>query len=200
MKMKIKLIIAVIIFLTLSGCSPVTVTQSNTFILKASSYNSPASRTASSINLLVSEPTAPEWLNTTNMVYQKYPSQLNYFSKNEWADTPAHLLQNSIVQGLQQSGQFHVVMSAPFVGNYDRRLDMRIFDFSQDFTQQPSQFHVKVLAIVVNGRTQQVVASKLISVDVPASMNSPAGGVQAANKAASQLNTILLKMVINTYK
>lgn len=193
-----KLIIAVFIFSILSGCSPVTITQSNTYVLKTTSYNWPALRTASSINLLVSEPTAPEWLSTTNMAYQILPSQLSYFSKNEWADTPAHLLQNTIVQGLQQSGQFNAVMSAPFVGNYDKRLDMRIFDFSQDFTQQPSQFHVKVLAILVSGHTEQVIASKLINVAVPAVTNSPAGGVQAANIAISQLNSILLKMVINS--
>lgn len=193
-----RLILLILITLMIYGCSPVAATQTNTYVLKTFSNGYSLVNKSSSINLLVSEPTAPEWLATTNMAYQIHPSQLNYFSKNQWADTPAHLLQAAIVQGLQQSGQFHAVMTVPFAGNYDKRLDIRIFDFSQDFTAQPSCFHVKILAILVNGLSNKVVASKLIDVSVPSSQNSPAGGVQAANLAVTRLNSILLRMVLNS--
>ena len=126
----------VMAMLFLSGCSllsPVAVSQTNTYVLKVSNSIAPVTRGSSSINLMVSEPTAPAWLNTSKMAYQTQPSQINYFSKNEWADTPTHMLQNSVVASLQQSGRFHAVLAAPFIGNYDRRLDLRIVDFYSGF-------------------------------------------------------------------
>ncbi len=195
---KMKFSVIILILLILSGCSPVTVTQTNTYVLKTIANNGAIYyQSSSSINLLVNEPIAPEWLSSTNMAYQTHPLQLNYFSKNAWADTPAHLLQGAIVQCLQQSGRFHAVMSAPFLGNYDQRLDIRIYDFSQDFTQQPSQFHIKVLALLINAKTQRVMTSRIINVSAPALINSPAGGVKAANVAVAKLNDALINMIVS---
>ena len=77
------------------------------------------------------------------MVHQQQPMQLNNFSKNQWADTPAHMLQPMVVQALTQSNHYQAVIPAPFVGLYDQRLDLNILDFEQDFTQLPSCFRLR---------------------------------------------------------
>lgn len=186
----------------LTGCSflsPVSAPQTNSYLLQ--SYNlCPIFKqnTSATTNLLVSDPTLPAWLNTTNMAYQLQPSQVNYFSKNVWADTPSHMLQNNIVASLGQSGHFHAVIAEPFSGSYDKRLDMRILNFSQDFTQKPSQFRLQVLAILVSGQTQQVIASEIMNENVICQSDSPIGGVTAANIAVAKLNNALLLFALKS--
>lgn len=194
---KMKFCLSIILGSLLTGCSlfsPIPAPQTNTFLLQPNNYYSYAKKNNTTpINLMVLDPTAPAWLNTTNMVYITQPSQVDYFSKNVWADTPAHMLQNNAVASLQQSGRFHAVVAEPFLGNYDKRLDLRILNFSQDFSQKPSQFRLQVLATLVEGQTQQVIASEMFSEIVPCQMDSPRGGVAAANVAVARLNNELLK-------
>ncbi len=191
-----KICILGIIGSLLTGCSflsPVAAPQTNTYLVQSSgNYSVEQKSPASTVNLMVTEPTAPSWLNNTNMVYQMQPTQIDYFSKNAWADTPSHMLQNSVITNLQQSGHFHAVVAEPFSGNYDKRLDLRILNFSQDFSQNPSQFKLQVLAVLVNGQTQQVIASQMFNEIVPSQTGSPSGGVAAANIAVARLNHQLL--------
>lgn len=202
--MQNKLIFSLLILLVslLTGCSilsPVSAPQTNTYLLQFNNcYSLTKQNSSATTNLLVSDPTIPAWLNTTNMAYQLQTSQVNYFSKNVWADTPSHMLQNNIVASLEQSGHFHAVVAEPFSGSYDKRLDIRILNFSQDFTQKPSVFRLQILAILVNGQTQQVIASQIINEDVVSPSDSPIGGVAAANIAVARLNNALLMFTLRS--
>ncbi|MDX2164937.1 MAG: ABC-type transport auxiliary lipoprotein family protein [Gammaproteobacteria bacterium] len=173
----------------LGGCvlQPVK-TQSNiTYLL-----SSPSQGTAQSVstnakkNLLVSVPTAPRWLSTDQMAYNLSSSRINYFSQNQWAAPPAQMLEPIIAEALSRSGRFHAVVQAPFGGNVDERLDVRILNMQQDFTQKPSVYRVTLQAQLINQVSGNIIRTRYFNYAIPTTSNDPEGGVDAANKAIEE--------------
>lgn len=137
--------------------------------------------------LVVLKPDTYPLYNTTQMAYRKYPYQMAYFAKNQWADTPSNMLQQLMVQTLQKTHYFHAVITPSFATHYDYILNTQLIDLFQDFTQHPSVVHMTLRAQLVQTRSGRIIRSKQFSVTSVASQNSPAGGVVAANCAAAQM-------------
>jgi cholesterol transport system auxiliary component len=137
--------------------------------------------------LLVTTPTAPQWLNTQRMAYQLQSDQINYFAENQWAAPPAELLQPILVHALQQSGIYRTVVVAPFAGDTDQRLDFRLVQMQQAFWQHPSVYQVSIQVQLINEKTNQPIAAKRLTTMVATTSDDPQGGVAAANAAIQQL-------------
>lgn len=173
----------------LSGCmlQPVKSQANTTYLL-----SSPTSTVAqlvpvrSTKNLLVSVPTAPKWLSTNQMVYQLSSSRLNYFAQHQWAATPTEMLEPIIAEALSTSGRYHAVVQAPFGGNVDERLDVRILNMEQDFTQTPSVYRFSVQAQLINQISGNIIRTRYFNYVIPVPSNNPEGGVAAANKAIAE--------------
>jgi len=187
--MKFNRIAIVLCVASLASCSifqPVEASGKTTYILNDPTVSQHAVVAHSKKNLLVSIPTAPRWLNTSEMLYQTSASEINYFAQNEWAAPPSLMLEPIIAHALSQAGIYHVVVQAPFGGNADERLDVQILTMQQDFTKNPSVYDLVLQAQLIKMATGDIIRGQRFSYSIPTETNDPAGGVKAANKAIEQ--------------
>jgi cholesterol transport system auxiliary component len=183
-------IISIVLFgLLLAGCSvlqPVKTAAMQNYLLTDNNslylIAKPHGKT-----LLVTTPTAPQWLNTQRMAYQLQAEQINYFAENQWAAPPVELLQPILVHALQQSGIYRTVVVAPYSGDADQRLDIRLVQMQQQFWQHPSVYQMSIQVQLINETMNQPIAAKRFTATVPATSDDPQGGVAAANVAVQQL-------------
>jgi len=180
-----------VVILLLSACTPlapIPTLPSNTYLLTdpISSQDQNTRTNQTKKTLLVSVPSAPRWLNSSDMVYQTSPSKMSSFVENEWVAPPALMLEPIIAHALQKSGLYRAVVQAPFGGNPDQRLDVQIIKMQQDFTENPSLYRMVVQVALIDMITGNIIRSQRFSYAVPTASNDPQGGVQAANKAIEE--------------
>jgi cholesterol transport system auxiliary component len=172
----------------LAGCSvfsPVTSVNNTTYVVN--SIPSVAVQARHSASIFVAEPTAVSFYNTADMAYSNYPYQIGYFVKSSWAATPAQMLQPLIVQTLQNTKHYSAVSSAVGIGQYNYLLNTQLIQFQQDFTSGRNIFKLHARLQLVQSSSNQLVASKDVSIAIPAPQNNAYGGVVAANMATREL-------------
>lgn len=104
--------------LTLSACSlimPAKANVQNKYLINKLPDNVPVKKTHSVI-VLIAVPTSRPIYNTTQMAYTLKPYQISYFSENEWAETPAEMLQPLLVQTFQDTNYFREIVTPPYSG------------------------------------------------------------------------------------
>lgn len=148
------------------------------------------------VTLLVTEPEADAFYNSTQIAYTTRPYQIGYFAKNIWAATPAKMLQPLLVQTLQQTRHFFAVSPLLAAGRYDVVLNTEILKLQQDFSQHPSQVHFALRAQLVSAKTNKVIAAQQFSAVELTPENTPYGGVVAANRAVKRVLKQVAEFVI----
>lgn len=137
--------------------------------------------------LLVSTPKARAGFDTPRMAYVQRPHELQYFTKNQWADTPARMLVPTLTQALEQSRIWDAVVVMPSIVRGDYRLDIDNLVLQHEFLQSPSQIHLSLRAQLIDVKEPCVLGTTDFDVLQPAPSDDPYGGVLAANQAAAKL-------------
>jgi cholesterol transport system auxiliary component len=137
--------------------------------------------------LLVALPSAAPGYDSTRMLYQRQPQQLEAFAFHEWVEPPARLLAPLIVQALQATGAFRAVLLAPTSGSGGLRLETEVVRLQQDFSAQPSAVRLTLRAALIDTATRRVVAAQDFDASVPAARDDPVAGVAAAQQATQQV-------------
>jgi len=180
-----------------SGCtlfSPVNIdTKKN--VLNNIPLDLPSERTHSATLLVLAPDTMPAYA-TTQMAYSIQAYQIAYFSKNEWAETPSQMIQSLIVKTLRNTHYFNEVLSPPYFGRHTFVLHTEILELKQDFTSEPAMLQLAMRIYLSREATNQVVATKELSVREPMSERNPYAGVVAANEAMPKLLRELAKFVV----
>jgi cholesterol transport system auxiliary component len=146
--------------------------------------------------LLVLEPETTPAYATTQMAYSTQAHQIAYFTKNEWAATPSQMIQPLIVQTLQNTHYFSEVLAPPDFGRHTFGLRVEILELKQDFTSEPAMLQLAMRISLSRDATNQVVATKELSVSQPMSEKTPYAGVVAANEAMPKLLRELAAFVV----
>jgi cholesterol transport system auxiliary component len=146
--------------------------------------------------LLVLEPETTPAYATTQMAYSTQAYQIAYFTKNDWAETPSQMIQPLIVQTLRSTQYFSEVRSPPDFGRHTFVLRSEILELKQDFTTEPAMLQVAMRISLSRDATNQVVATKELSVSQPMSERNPYAGVVAANEALPKLLRGLAEFVV----
>ena len=73
--------------------------------------------------IIINPPKAAAGFDTRHIMYTRMPHQLEYFARNEWIDTPAHLLQPLLISAIDHKQNFIAVMSKPSAIKADLRLE-----------------------------------------------------------------------------
>ncbi len=180
----------------LLACSPIKHQITNQYKLDAYSTKKLASHHDGVTSILVSSPDAVAGYQTEQMLYMSKPFELRAFAHHGWIDPPALLLFPLIVQSLERSGYFHAVISTPLYEQTDYRLDTQLIELQQSFLKKPSEIILVIKAVLTNVKENQVIASQIISECASAPLESPYGGVLAANHATEQLTADLTQFVI----
>lgn len=194
--MHFKNLLVLIIFIFLTGCSvfgPVS-TSSQTYVINPDVHPAVKSN-RSHATLLVAPVSSDSIYNTNQMAYSTKPYEIAYFSKNEWAEAPPQMLQTLLVQTLQNTHHFSAVTMSP-TSSYTYLLNAQLLELRQVFNSYGSQLYLKMRIQLVNGTTNQVIATKQFSVVQTPPMRSPYGGVIAANRAAAIMMTEIARFCL----
>lgn len=184
--------------LMLSGCSmlkPVVESEKSTYMIQPSKVNVVKAR-QSAKTLLVSRPRAAAGFDTDKMAYVLKPYEVAYFTKNRWADEPSHMLQPLIIQALQNTHHFHGVVTAPFTGNSNLRLDTQLVYLAQNFMSKPSYIECKLRVQLIDSDSEDLIAAKQFSYEEQAPTPTPYGGVIATNRVAEKFLQDLARFVV----
>jgi cholesterol transport system auxiliary component len=137
--------------------------------------------------LLLSPPQAEPGFETQRMVYVKRPYELEYFSMNQWADSPVHMLIPLMVQALNQSEAWRTVISLPSSVSGDYRLDTYGVLLQQEFLQQPSRVRITARLQLVDLKESTIIGTRTFETVENAPSENAYGGVLAANRAVAGL-------------
>lgn len=188
--------ILLVMFLCLEGCSPIKMPVNNVYTLESFSTHQSHDRTAHSI--LVSPPEAMSGYQTEQMFYVQKPFELTAFAHNAWVSSPANMIYPLILESLQKSGYFFAVASGPYVDKSEYRLDTQVIELQQTFLAKPSMIHLVVKTMVTHIADNRIVASRVFHEQIRCPMDTPYGGVIAANRATKNFTHALSKFVIST--
>lgn len=184
---------------SLLGCSPVKTPISNQYQLNSYSVKKFVSK-PSSRTLLVTAPEAVAGYQTEQMLYTNKPYQLEAFAKNAWSNPPADMLYPLLVQSIQRTGYFEAVASSPYSAKADYRLDTQLLSLEQNFLKKPSVIQFSAKIVLTRTDDSKVVASRIISEQIPCTADTPYGGVVAANKATQRFTAIAADFVVSNVK
>lgn len=176
--------------LLLAGCglsTPVKLAEMHTYNLSGVKVTAAARRHRTDKTLLVSLPMPDPGFASSKMIYEPIPFNLRSYANHQWAAPPAQMILPMLAQSIINQGYFKAVVTTPFVGLSNYRLDSRLVSFTQDFLRPNSREHVVLQETLTNSTTNEVIASKQFSVYVPALQNNPYSGVVAANRAVDIL-------------
>jgi cholesterol transport system auxiliary component len=137
--------------------------------------------------LLVAQPSAAPGYESTRMLFQRQPQQLEAFAFHEWVEPPARLLAPLMVQALQATGAFRAVLLAPTSGTGALRLETEVVRLQQDFSAQPSTVRLTLRAVLIDAGTRRVLASQLFDATAAAARDDPVAGVAAAQPLTQRL-------------
>ncbi len=196
MKNILRIFSLMLIALTLSACSPfspVVLPTINNYMLNQAATQKIAVR-AQHKTVLVAIPTASPGFQSTQMIYQLKPYQLQAFSKNAWIAPPAQMLQPLIVQSLRNSGVFHAVIAAPTVVSTNERLVVHLLQLQQNFIVRPSRIEMAIQVDVIN-KNNKAIASRRFTQTVLCKQDNPQAGVIAANLATQMILQQMVRFV-----
>ena len=137
--------------------------------------------------LMITEPRAHGAYDTSRIAYMQQQYGLRYYVRSRWADSPSRMLAPILAEAMSATGEFQALSGSPGRLASDLRLDSELLRFHQDFTVQPSRMHVTLRAKLVDLADQRVIATRLFDIQEAATSEDTYGGVQAANRAVTQL-------------
>lgn len=181
--------LALLLVLT-SGCSAIRATATPPpafWSLDSTRITTPTPSVATTTvpvlpTLLVNPPHASAGFDSQRIIYVRESHALEYFSHNEWVDTPARMLAPLIVTAVQAGGAYRAVVPTPSAAAGDLRLDVEIVRLQQDFGGVPSRVRFTLRTYIVDNLTREVLARREFDETVNASSDDPRGGVVAANR------------------
>ena len=135
--------------------------------------------------LTVNTPKAVAGFDSNQMLYTRNTHQVEHFSRNEWVDTPANMLQSLLILSLENTGDFKAVLPKSGAIKSEIKLDSQVVTLLQNFDTKPSKVDFGLRVSLINSETNQVIASQLFMEQVMAKSDTPAGGVGAANEAVN---------------
>ncbi|EJM65494.1 ABC-type transport auxiliary lipoprotein family protein [Pseudomonas sp. GM55] len=181
----------------LSGCallSPVKI-DTKKYVLNSIPLNLPSEQTYSA-TLLVLPPETESIYAITQMAYSTKAYEIAYFSQNEWGATPSQMIQPLIVKTLRHTHHFSEVLPSPHFGRHTFALRTEILELKQDFTSDPAMLQLAMRFYLSREATNQVIATKELSVREPMRERTPYAGVVAANEAMGKLLRELAGFVV----
>lgn len=193
----IKFFILMLTILGLTSCSvfgPVKSDPPKSYVIKADILKSNR-KPLRFVSLFVAPVESDSIYNTTQMAYSTKPYQISYFAKNQWAETPAQMLQAAIVQGLNNKHYFRIVNSVG-VGRYHYILNGQLLELKQEFYDRMSLVSLKFRVQLIRGSNNRIIAVKEFSVKEWAPQANPYGGVIAANRATTKLVNQIAKFCL----
>src|SRR5258708_2281140 len=108
-----KIILLVLSSILLSSCSLLSPVKNDYTTYVINTMPCVMKKAYHPVILFVTPVDADSLYSTDDMAYSTQCYQVDYFSKNKWADAPARMLQPLILQTLRCTHHFHAVTTSP---------------------------------------------------------------------------------------
>lgn len=148
--------------------------------------------------LLVFAPRSRPLYDTVRMAYQVQAHEVDYFSRNEWAETPAQMLQPLLVKTLQDTGLFGAVVAPPYSGPFGWGLRTEVGELLADFTADPAVLRLSLRLQLIDGASGRVVATREVAVREPLRQRTPEACIAAANAATAEALLEVARFAVET--
>lgn len=143
-------------------------------------------RARSDATVVVLPPEARPAYDTTQMAYALRPHHIAYYSRNQWGERPAQMLQPLLVRTLEETGAFRAVVTTPLLaGSTSYEVHTELLELLQDHGVDPPLLRLSLRVHVGDAATHPL-ASREFEVTEPMREKSPQGGVAAANAATAR--------------
>jgi len=198
-----KVIIWVGLASLLAGCglsTPVKLARVSAYTIANTKSLATPRRSKTRLTLLVAQPVASAGYQSAKMVYVNVPYKLKAYADNVWIAPPADMLMPILSQQLRTKGYFHAVVTSPFSGVANYRLDTQLLVLRQEFFRPISVVRLVMQVSLINNANNRVTASRRFQVLVSAPENNAYSGVLATNKAAAILSRRVANFVINSVR
>lgn len=180
--------IVIALLIALGGCGsllPAQPAPPATYALEAQ-FRPAAAPPPGAPTLLVARPRESAGFDSARMAYVKRLHELDYFSRNQWIDTPGRMLAPLLLQALEASGAFRAVTLAPGPVTGQLRLETDILRLQQEFLGTPSRVRFTLRAQLIDVPGKRVIATREFDILEDAPSDDPYGGVLAANRAVQR--------------
>ncbi|MCH9769938.1 MAG: ABC-type transport auxiliary lipoprotein family protein, partial [Gammaproteobacteria bacterium] len=195
----LRLTIILFIVALLSACSlgsPVTLPTVASYTVTNTAKTAFPRYNKTRYTVLMAEPIAAPGYQTSAMVYMQTPFRLKAFARHRWVAPPSLLLLPVLANQLRSRGYFATVVTPPFTGNTDYRVDTRLQILRQEFLRPQSQLRLVMQAFVIDNHNQKVIGSREFQNIINVTAKNPYAGVLATNRAASQLAKRMANFVV----
>lgn len=135
--------------------------------------------------LLVHRVESPQRIDTRQMAYSLRPHHFAYFARNEWAESPARMLQPLLVRTLEATGRFAAVVTPPASGA-QFALHTELEELLQDFGGDAPLLRLTLRLRLVEERGRRTLAVRVIALQEAMRQGTPHAGVVAANAAVAR--------------
>jgi len=134
----------------------------------------------------------------TGITYAQKDFQLKKYALHHWLAPPANMIAPIIATQLDQTGAFRAVVNAPtYVGSADYQIALVLQKLQQNFlSAKESKQQLVLQLILINMKTNAVIAAKTFQTTVNAAPNAP-GSVVAANQALGELMPDMIQFIIH---
>lgn len=134
----------------------------------------------------------------TGLIYQQKDFQLKKYALHHWLAPPATMIAPIIATQLNNTDAFKAVVNAPtYAGISDYQISLVLQKLQQNFlSAKESKEELALQLILINLKTNKVIAAKTFQTTVDAAPNAP-GGVMAANQALAQLMPDMIQFIVN---
>lgn len=171
----------------LLGCSTSTPSV-NEYTLLSSHIDQPKNASLSSKTLSVASSKPIGSLIGKNLVYLRKNGETGAYLYSRWSDTPAALIQRSLLASLNENGLFASISPTTSLAQADWVLESDLDAFYHRFYKETSEGYIDITYRLVDTRTKQMLASKRFTITSPAPSMDAYGGVEALKNATEELN------------
>ena len=186
---------SILLALTLTGCSASGLLAPSGAPPKIYTLSAPkeiaSTAPQAGWQLLIAMPAAVNDINTTRIAIIPAPSRMDYYADVTWADRPAAMLQELMLQSFDRSGRIAAVQRQSGGLKSDFLLTTEIEDFEVDNAAAEPAAHIRVTARLVRSRDRAIIATRNFEASIP-SGNSFDGAIAAFD---SGLQSILPQIV-----
>lgn len=185
--------------LLLTGCSvfaPIQLTPVATYTLRNDHDIQTMPKTAERHDtLFVMQPSATPAYRSDRLLNLTKSQELQSLPHSAWVAPPAQLLLALLSERLQNSGYFRAVVTPPFIGLSDFRLETTVLAFDRRHIDNTLAAEIGLQILLVNSKTNRVLASQRFVASEPVANLGSSAFVNAMNNAVNRVLTEVVTFV-----
>lgn len=123
-----------------------------------------------------------------NLIYLRENGETGSYLYSRWSDTPATLMQRSLIQSFNDNTLFVSISPASSLAQSDWVLESDLNSFYHRFTKDASEGYIDMTYRLIDVHTKVSIASKRFVITAPAHSMDALGGIEALKHAQNELN------------